>query len=152
MYDENIWAFPHILGSPSLYMTLHPIPSEFPDMWGILYFLFYQWCIGLPAGSTFRLSSWLSVSFQYILHSSYFSCLHCYSKTLSHEALDKSVGKKHCLIVNFQNVFPAPVPLTVFKFCTLCQCKTLFEKSDTVKCIQFSAKYADKREWWQLPS
>jgi hypothetical protein len=29
-YGENICAFPHILGSPSLYMTLHPIQSEFP--------------------------------------------------------------------------------------------------------------------------
>ncbi len=26
----EICAFPHILGSPSSYMTLHPIPSEFP--------------------------------------------------------------------------------------------------------------------------
>jgi hypothetical protein len=30
IYGENICAFPHILGSPSSYMTLHPIPSEFP--------------------------------------------------------------------------------------------------------------------------
>ncbi len=30
IYGENICAFPHILGSPSLYMTLHPVPSEFP--------------------------------------------------------------------------------------------------------------------------
>ncbi len=36
----NICAFPHILGSPSSYMTLHPIPSEFPYRWGKFYFLF----------------------------------------------------------------------------------------------------------------
>jgi hypothetical protein len=29
---ENICAFPHILGSPFSYMTLHSIPSEFPYM------------------------------------------------------------------------------------------------------------------------
>jgi hypothetical protein len=29
IYGENICAFPHILGSPSSYMTLHPIPSEY---------------------------------------------------------------------------------------------------------------------------
>ncbi len=28
--NEKICAFPHILGSPFSYMTLHPIPSEFP--------------------------------------------------------------------------------------------------------------------------
>jgi hypothetical protein len=27
LYGENICAFPHILGTPSSYMTLHPIPS-----------------------------------------------------------------------------------------------------------------------------
>jgi len=32
MYGENICAFPHIIGSPSSYMTLHPIPSKFPYM------------------------------------------------------------------------------------------------------------------------
>ncbi len=42
IYGENIFAFPHILGSPSLHMTLHPIPSEFPDIWGKFCFLFYQ--------------------------------------------------------------------------------------------------------------
>jgi hypothetical protein len=30
IYGENICAFPHILGSPFSYMTLHLIPSEFP--------------------------------------------------------------------------------------------------------------------------
>ena len=34
---ENIYAFPHILGSPSSYMTLHPIPSVFPHVWGIFF-------------------------------------------------------------------------------------------------------------------
>ncbi len=29
IYGENVCAFPHILESPSSYMTLHPIPSEF---------------------------------------------------------------------------------------------------------------------------
>ncbi len=29
IYGEIICAFPHILGSPSSFMTLHPIPSEF---------------------------------------------------------------------------------------------------------------------------
>ncbi len=29
IYGEYICAFPHIFGSPSSYMTLHPIPSEF---------------------------------------------------------------------------------------------------------------------------
>ncbi len=38
----NICAFPHILGSPSSYMTLHPIPSEFPYIWRKSSFLFYQ--------------------------------------------------------------------------------------------------------------
>ncbi len=38
----NICAFPHTLGSPSSYMTLQPIPSEFPYRWGKFRFLFYQ--------------------------------------------------------------------------------------------------------------
>jgi hypothetical protein len=29
IYGENICTFPHILGSPSSFMTLHPIPSEY---------------------------------------------------------------------------------------------------------------------------
>ncbi len=29
---ETICAFPHILESPSSYRTLHPIPSEFPNI------------------------------------------------------------------------------------------------------------------------
>jgi hypothetical protein len=41
-YMTNICAFPHILGSPSSYMTLQPLPSEFPYTRGKLYFLFYQ--------------------------------------------------------------------------------------------------------------
>ncbi len=38
----NICAFPHILGSPSSYMTLQLLNSEFPCIWGKFYFLFYQ--------------------------------------------------------------------------------------------------------------
>ncbi len=30
IYGENIFAFPHMLGTPYTYITLHPIPSEFP--------------------------------------------------------------------------------------------------------------------------
>ncbi len=37
-------AFPHILGSHSSYMTLQPIPSGFPYLWGKFYFIFYQCC------------------------------------------------------------------------------------------------------------
>ncbi len=43
----NIWAFPHILGSLCnhiTYVTLKPIPSEFPSKWGKFLFLFYQCC------------------------------------------------------------------------------------------------------------
>ncbi len=29
IYGDNICAFPQILGTPSSYMTLHPIPPEF---------------------------------------------------------------------------------------------------------------------------
>ncbi len=41
-YGENICAFPHILGSASCssYMTLHPILSEFPYIWGKFVFFF----------------------------------------------------------------------------------------------------------------
>jgi hypothetical protein len=42
IYGQNICAFPHILGSPSSYMTLHPIPSEFPYIWGTFCFVSYQ--------------------------------------------------------------------------------------------------------------
>jgi hypothetical protein len=35
-----ICSFPHILGSPSSYMTLQPIPSELPYKRGKSYFLF----------------------------------------------------------------------------------------------------------------
>jgi hypothetical protein len=31
IYGENICAFSHILGSPSSYTTLHPIPSEYEE-------------------------------------------------------------------------------------------------------------------------
>ncbi len=36
----NIWPFHHKLGSPSSYMTLQPILSEFPCIWGKFYFFF----------------------------------------------------------------------------------------------------------------
>ncbi len=42
IYGENICAYPHILGNPSSYLTLHLIPSEFPYIWGKFCFLFYQ--------------------------------------------------------------------------------------------------------------
>ncbi len=38
----NICAFPHILGSPTSYMTLQHLPSEFPYIWGKFSFLFYK--------------------------------------------------------------------------------------------------------------
>ncbi len=38
-----ISAFPHILGSPSSYMTLQLFHSEFPNIWGKFDFYFYQW-------------------------------------------------------------------------------------------------------------
>ncbi len=34
--------FSHILGSRSSYMTLQLLHSEFPNIWGKVYFLFYQ--------------------------------------------------------------------------------------------------------------
>ncbi len=34
--------FPHLLGSPTLYMSLQLLHSEFPDIWGKFDFLFYQ--------------------------------------------------------------------------------------------------------------
>ncbi len=42
-YMVKICAFPHKLGSPSSYITLHLIPSEFPYIWGKFFLLFYQW-------------------------------------------------------------------------------------------------------------
>jgi hypothetical protein len=38
----SICAFPHILGSPSSYMTLQLLHSEFPSIGGKFSFLFYQ--------------------------------------------------------------------------------------------------------------
>jgi hypothetical protein len=38
----NICAFPHILGSPSSFMTLQLLHSKFPYIWGKVDFLFYQ--------------------------------------------------------------------------------------------------------------
>ncbi len=37
-----IFAFPHLLGSPSSYMTFQLLHSEFPYIWGKFYFLFNQ--------------------------------------------------------------------------------------------------------------
>ncbi len=37
---KNVCAFPHILGRHSSYMTLHPIPSEYPYIWGNFIFFF----------------------------------------------------------------------------------------------------------------
>ncbi len=39
----NICVCPHILGSPSSYMTLQLLHSEFLYIWGKFDFLFYQW-------------------------------------------------------------------------------------------------------------
>ncbi len=41
-WKYSVCAFPHLLGSPSSYITLHPIASEFPYRWGKFCFLFYQ--------------------------------------------------------------------------------------------------------------
>ncbi len=41
---KDICAFPHILGSPSSYMTLHLIPSEFPYIWWNSFFLSLSVC------------------------------------------------------------------------------------------------------------
>ncbi len=40
--SSDICAFPHILGSPSSYMTLQLRHSEFPYIWGKFYFISYQ--------------------------------------------------------------------------------------------------------------
>jgi hypothetical protein len=54
IYGENICAFPHILGSPSSLMTLHPIPSEFP--YTVLgNFCFHQYGVGKVANSGYVL-------------------------------------------------------------------------------------------------
>ena len=43
VYGENICAFLiHLEALPHICMTLHPIPSEFPYIWGKFCFLFYQ--------------------------------------------------------------------------------------------------------------
>ncbi len=38
----NICTFPHVLGSPSSYMTLQLLHFEFPYIWGKFDFLFYH--------------------------------------------------------------------------------------------------------------
>ncbi len=76
---ENICAFPHILGSPSSYMTLHPIPSEFPYLWGKFWFIFHQcrntYMLGFVAGNQWR---YVDCSTLYIVQ--FFNCWQC-SKT-----------------------------------------------------------------------
>ncbi len=62
IYCENICAFFHKLGSPSLYMTLHSIPSEFPYIWGKFCFLFISAFACLPLGQLLLLL-WFLVSF-----------------------------------------------------------------------------------------
>ncbi len=68
----NICAFPHILGSPSLYMTLQLLYSEFPYIWGKFDFLFYQCSTPspLPSAETTALKYWgfLQLSRTIILH------------------------------------------------------------------------------------
>ncbi len=39
-YKVNYLRIPYILGHSSSYMTLHPISSEFPYIWGKFYFIF----------------------------------------------------------------------------------------------------------------
>jgi hypothetical protein len=51
----DIFAFPHILGSPSSYMTLQLLHSEFIYIWGKFDFLFYQ-CSHICPGLTFAQS------------------------------------------------------------------------------------------------
>jgi hypothetical protein len=40
LLGEKICVFPYILGSPSLYITFHPIRTEFPYIYGKFCFLF----------------------------------------------------------------------------------------------------------------
>ncbi len=61
----NIWAFPHILWSPSSYMTSQLLHSELAYLWGKFDFLFYQWFFFRSSASLFfllalYLSCWLS--------------------------------------------------------------------------------------------
>ncbi len=61
IYGKIICAFPYILGSPSSYVTLHPIPSEFPYIWGKFCFLFYQCSTTCPLRRLFCLVAGESV-------------------------------------------------------------------------------------------
>jgi hypothetical protein len=47
----NAQIFNHIWGGRQPYMTLQPIPFEFPYIWGKFYFLFNQ-CTGLLSDQT----------------------------------------------------------------------------------------------------
>ncbi len=51
----NICAFPHILASPSSFMTLQPIPPKFPYIRGK--FCFFQF-VGPVLGLILRRSLW----------------------------------------------------------------------------------------------
>ncbi len=55
IHGENISAFPHILRNPYSYMTLHPIPSEFPYIRGKFCLLFYL-CRELTFENPFHLT------------------------------------------------------------------------------------------------
>ncbi len=56
----NIFAFPHISGSPTSYMTLQLLHSEFPYRWGKFYFLFLS-VQGRSSKSPFDMVSWYSI-------------------------------------------------------------------------------------------
>ncbi len=51
IYDKNICPFPHLLGSSSSYITLQPLPSEFPYIFfvkiffGGIFSLFFPYVI-----------------------------------------------------------------------------------------------------------
>jgi hypothetical protein len=59
IYGENICAFPHIFGSPSSYMTLHPIPS--PLYMKKILFSFYQ-CTVYVRPATFLLCLYIRIN------------------------------------------------------------------------------------------
>ncbi len=65
IYEEglpNIWdnaqIFSHILGGRSSYMTLQPLPSGFPYIWGKFCFLFYQCAMTIIASLAGKPNSW----------------------------------------------------------------------------------------------
>ncbi len=44
-YMTKICVFPHILGSPSSYMTLQLLPSKFPYIWGKFFAISVCWSV-----------------------------------------------------------------------------------------------------------